>query len=49
MQLQGYDLIGVTETWWDSSQERASVLQWLGTGTLGRTGWESMEVELPLL
>ena len=26
MQLQGYDLIGVPETWWDSSQEWARVL-----------------------
>lgn len=24
------------------------MLQWVNTGTLGRTGWESTEVELPL-
>lgn len=47
MQLQGYNLIGVTETW-DSVQEWAGVLQWVGTGTLERTGWRSMDVELPL-
>lgn len=34
--------------WWDISQERARQLQWLSRGTLGRTGWETMRVELPL-
>lgn len=34
VQLQGYDLTGITETWWDSS----CVLPWLDRGSLGRAG-----------
>lgn len=37
-----------TEGWWDISQERAGVLQWMSRGTLGRTGWDTVGVELPL-
>lgn len=33
MQLQGYDLSGITAY-------TAGVLHWIDTGSLGRTGWE---------
>ncbi|GAB0190630.1 hypothetical protein GRJ2_001528300 [Grus japonensis] len=35
--LQGYDLIGITETWWDGNT-MTGVLEWKDTGSLGRTG-----------
>lgn len=36
VRLQGYDLVGITEAWWDGSRD-----------SLGRTGWENEEGEWP--
>lgn len=43
VQFQGYDLIGITETWWDSSH----VLPWLDIGSLGRTGQDGINEDSP--
>ena len=41
MQLQGCDLIEVTEMGWIAYV--AGVLPWMANGSLGRTGWDSEE------
>lgn len=41
MQLQGCDLIGITDTWWIAYM--TGVLPWMDNSFLGRTGWDSEE------
>jgi len=42
--LQGYDLVGITETRWVA--HRTGVQKWIGTGFLGMKGWEDEEEEM---
>lgn len=35
--------------WWANHSPMTGVLQWLGTGSLGRTGWEDEERQLPCI
>ena len=46
VQLQGYDLVGITETWWDGSRDWSVAMEGYGQA-LGRTGWEDEEGEWP--
>ena len=42
MQSQGYDLMAITETWWDSSRDWDAVME----SILEKTGQEGEVVEL---
>ncbi|XP_050769876.1 LOW QUALITY PROTEIN: adenosine 5'-monophosphoramidase HINT1-like [Gymnogyps californianus] len=46
VQLQGYDLVGITETWWDGSRDWSVAMEGYGQA-LGRTGREDEEGEWP--
>lgn len=43
--LQGYDLVGITET--RGVADRTGVQKWIGTGFLGMKSWEDEEDQMP--
>jgi len=44
VQQDSYDLVAITETWWDSSHDWHAVM--MATDSLGKTGQQGEVVEL---
>lgn len=49
VQLQGYNLIAIVNTWWISSHNRMQRMQWMDGGSLERKSQEGKEGELPFM
>jgi len=46
IQWDGYDLVAITETWWDNSHDWHAVTDQMATDSLGKTGQQGEVVEL---